>query len=195
LNAPAYPPEKLWNLANRLTLARIAVIPVIVCLLFFQGKVPSFFAALLYLLASLTDIVDGYLARKMKIVTRLGRFLDPLADKLLLTFALIMLIGLHRAPTWIVAIIIGREIAVTGLRGIAATENIIISASRLGKYKALSQSFAANLLILHYDYLSLPIHLLGTIFLWIALGMTLWSGADYFYRFFSKALSPDNRES
>jgi len=169
---------------------RIAVIPVIVCLLFFPGKVPSFLAAFLYLLAALTDIVDGYLARKMKIVTRLGRFLDPLADKLLLTSALIMLIGLHRAPTWIVTLIIGREIAVTGLRGIAATENIIISASRLGKYKALSQSIAANLLILHYDYFSLPIHLIGMVFLWIALAMTLWSGVDYFCRFFRKAFSP-----
>jgi len=183
-----YPPEKLWNLANRLTLARIAVIPVIVILLFFPAKLPSFLAALLYLLASLTDIVDGYLARRMKIVTRLGRFLDPLADKLLLTSALIMLIGLNRAPTWIVTIIIGREIAVTGLRGIAATENIIISASRLGKYKALSQSIATNLLILHYDYLSLPIERLGMIFLWIALVMTVWSGADYFVRFFKEAL-------
>ncbi len=162
---------------------------MIVVLLFFPAKLPSFFAALLYLLASLTDIVDGYLARRMKIVTRLGRFLDPLADKLLLTSALIMLIGLNRAPTWIVTIIIGREIAVTGLRGIAATENIIISASRLGKYKALSQSIATNLLILHYDYLSLPIERLGMIFLWIALIMTVWSGADYFVRFFKEALS------
>lgn len=187
-----YPPERLWNLANRLTLARIAVIPIIVCLLFFPGKVPSFLAALLYLLASLTDIVDGYLARRMKIVTRLGRFLDPLADKLLLTSALIMLIGLHRAPTWIVTIIIGREIAVTGLRGIAATENIIISASRLGKYKALSQSIATNLLILHFDYLSLPIERLGMLFLWIALVMTVWSGADYFVRFFRKALQSES---
>ncbi len=189
----AYPPEKLWNLANRLTLARIAVIPVIVILLFFPGKVPSFFAALFYLLASLTDIVDGYLARRMKIVTRLGRFLDPLADKLLLTSALIMLIGLNRAPAWMVAIIIGREIAVTGLRGIAVTENIIISASRLGKYKALSQSIATNLLILHYDYFTLPIHKLGMVFLWIALVMTVWSGIDYFVRFFKNAFS-DNTE-
>ena len=188
-----HPPEKLWNLANRLTLARIVVIPLIVVLLFFPGKVPSFFAALLYLLAALTDIVDGYLARRMKIVTRLGRFLDPLADKLLLTSALIMLIGLNRAPTWMVTIIIGREIAVTGLRGIAVTENIIISASRLGKYKALAQSIATNLLILHYDYLSLPIEKLGMIFLWIALVMTVWSGVDYFVRFFKKAF-PENTE-
>jgi len=186
-----YPPEKLWNLANRLTMIRILVIPVIVCLLFFTGRTASIAAALLYVLASLTDIVDGYLARKMGIVTHLGRFLDPMADKLLMTSALIMLIGLHRAPAWMVTIIIGREIAVTGLRGIAATEGIIISASKLGKYKTLSQTVAIVLLILHYSLFSLPVHQLGMIFLWIALIMTVWSGIDYFVRFFKEAFSPN----
>ncbi len=166
---------------------RIAVIPIIVCLLFFNGKTPSFLAALLYVLASLTDIVDGYLARRMKIVTRLGRFLDPLADKLLMTSTLIMLIGLHRVPAWIVVIIIGREIAVTGLRGIAATEEIIISASRLGKYKTLSQTIAIVFLVLNYSYFSLQVREIGLVFLWIALFMTIWSGADYFVRFFRMA--------
>ncbi len=166
---------------------RILVIPVIVGLLFFNGKTASFLAALLYVLASLTDVVDGYLARRMKIVTRLGRFLDPLADKLLMTSALIMLIGLHRVPAWIVAVIIGREIAVTGLRGIAASETIIISASRLGKYKTLSQTIAIVFLILYYPYFSVPVREIGLIFLWIALGMTVWSGVDYFVRFFKMA--------
>ena len=167
---------------------RIAVIPIIVCLLFFNGKTASFLAALLYVLASLTDIVDGYLARRMHIVTPIGRFLDPLADKLLMTAALIMLIGLHRVPAWIVTIIIGREIAVTGLRGIAATEDIIISASRLGKYKTLSQTIAIVFLILNYTYFSIPVREIGVLFLWIALGMTVWSGIDYFVRFFRMAL-------
>lgn len=169
---------------------RIFVIPIIVCLLFFSGKTASFLAALLYVLASLTDIVDGYLARRMKIVTRLGRFLDPLADKLLMTSTLIMLIGLHRVPAWMVTIIIGREIAITGLRGIAATEEIIISASKLGKYKTLSQSIAIVFLILHYPYFSIPVRGIGVIFLWIALVMTVWSGVDYFIRFFRKAFQP-----
>ncbi len=187
-----YPSEKLWNLANRLTMMRILVIPIIVFLLFFNGKLLNFLAALLYVLASLTDIIDGYLARKMKIVTRLGLFLDPLADKLLMTSAMIMLVGLHRVPAWIVTIIIGREIAVTGLRGIAATESIIISASMLGKYKTFSQTVAIVFLVLHYTYFSIPVRTIGVVFLWIALIMTVWSGIDYFVRFFKKAFQPDS---
>lgn len=166
------------------------MIPIIVLLLFFAGRTSSFIAALLYVLASLTDVVDGYLARKMEIVTRLGRFLDPLADKLLMTSALIMLIGLHRAPAWIVTIIIGREIAVTGLRGIAATEEIIISASKLGKYKTLSQTIAIVFLILNYSYFSIPVRQIGIVFLWVALFMTVWSGINYFVRFFKEAFAP-----
>jgi len=174
----------IWNLPNVLTILRIMAIPIIVLLLFFPGKVPSFVAALIFLFAAITDGLDGYIARRQKIVTTLGKFLDPLADKLLVITSLIMLIHLGRVPAWIVAIIAGREMAVTGLRAIAINEGIIISASQWGKYKTLLQFIATTILICHYPYYSIDFHNVGMIFLWAALVLTVWSGLDYFRGFF-----------
>ena len=174
----------IWNLPNALTIGRIMAIPIIVLLLFYPGKVISFFAAIIFLFAAITDGLDGYIARRQNIVTTLGKFLDPLADKLLVITSLIMLIHLGRVPAWIVAVIAGREMAVTGLRAIAINEGIIISASQLGKYKTLLQVIATTTLIGHYSYLSIDLHNVGMIFLWAALVLTVWSGVDYFRGFF-----------
>jgi CDP-diacylglycerol--glycerol-3-phosphate 3-phosphatidyltransferase len=174
----------IWNLPNALTIARIMAIPIIVLLLFYPGKVVSFIASIIFLVAAITDGLDGYIARRQNVVTTLGKFLDPLADKLLVITSLIMLIHLGRVPAWIVAIIAGREMAVTGLRAIAINEGIIIAASQLGKYKTLLQVIATTTLICHYSYYSIDFHNVGIIFLWAALVLTMWSGLEYFRGFF-----------
>ena len=180
------PSPKLLNLPNWLTLARIASVPVLLLLLLFGqgGPVTSAIAAVLFLLAVLTDLLDGYLARKYQLITNLGRFLDPLADKLLNSAALIMLIPLGRVPAWLAFLIIGREIAVTGLRGIAAAEGVVISASELGKQKTLTQNIALFLLIWHYPFFGLKADLIGYVLLWGALIITYWSGYAYFKAFY-----------
>ncbi len=174
----------VFNLPNSLTLLRIGVAPFLVAIfLISSSKLSSLCAAVLFSLASLTDWLDGYFARKRNVVTPLGKFLDPLADKLLVAVALIMLIHLNRVPSWMVAVIIGREIAVTGLRVIAAGEGMSIAATTLGKYKTTFQIFAVIGLLLHYDYFGVDFHVVGVSLLWIALFMTAWSGIDYFAKF------------
>ena len=113
----------------------------------------------------------------------MGKFLDPLADKILVSVTMIMLIPLERIPIWMVLIIIIREMAITGLRGIAANEKIVIQASRLGKHKTVFQAVSLLGLCLHYSYFNIDFHVVGMFFLWVALSLTLWSGGDYFYRF------------
>ncbi|MDY6862630.1 MAG: CDP-diacylglycerol--glycerol-3-phosphate 3-phosphatidyltransferase [Thermodesulfobacteriota bacterium] len=178
--------DKFFNIANTITLCRIAAIPVLIVLLYFSEKTICLISSLVFTLASITDLLDGYIARKFNIVTSLGKFLDPLADKLLVTVAMIMLISHGRVPAWMAAVIIGREIAVTGLRGIAVGEGIIIEANQLGKYKTTFQLLALIALIIHYDYFSINFHYIGIIFLWIALIITTFSGLDYFIKFFRK---------
>lgn len=177
-----------WNLSNSLTLFRIGFIPLIaLLLLFFPGRWPSFAAAFIFFLAALSDGFDGYLARRRNTVSNMGKLLDPLADKLLVCTVLILLIPLGRVEGWIVAVIIGREMAVTTLRGVAGTEGIVIAANRLGKFKNLAQLSATNILILHYDYFFLKIHLIGTILIWIALVLTVWSGIHYFVSYLRRS--------
>lgn len=185
---------KLMNLPNILTLARIAAVPVIVILLLFETKQTSFWAGIVFTLASITDWLDGYLARKWNIVTVLGKFLDPLADKLIVMAALIMLIPLERVPAWAVFVILAREMLVTGLRSIASSEGIVISASDLGKYKTIFQMVAIAGLLFHYrfywffgvevDFLYASFHNAGLFFFYISLLLTIWSGFDYLKKFF-----------
>ncbi|OEU58915.1 MAG: CDP-diacylglycerol--glycerol-3-phosphate 3-phosphatidyltransferase, partial [Desulfuromonadales bacterium C00003094] len=182
------------NLPNLLTLARIACIPLLMTLLLMEGRTSAFCAALVFSLAAITDWLDGYLARKWQVVTVLGKFLDPLADKLIVMAALIMLIPLGRVPAWAVFVLLAREIVITGLRSIAASEGIVISASNLGKYKTILQMVAIIGLLLHYDYywffglryewLHVSMQRFGLLFFWFALVLTLWSGIDYLFKFF-----------
>jgi len=183
----------IFNIPNILTLMRIAAIPLMVYLLFTGERESSFWAAALFSAASFTDWLDGFLARRMGIVTVFGKFLDPIADKLVVMAALIMIIPLGRVPAWMVLVILGREIIITGLRGIASSEGIVIEASDLGKFKTIFQIVAIIALLLHYDYhwffssahpaLLANMHNVGMFYLWIAFFITVWSGADYLFRF------------
>jgi len=192
MNPP--PREKLYTLPNFLTLLRIIFVPVIIVIGLtiagseptFSNRLLSFFGGLAILLAAISDILDGYLARKWKIVTRLGVLFDPLADKLVILVALIIMIPLHRVPAWAVSLFLLREMAVTSLRGFAAAEGMFIEATKLGKYKAAFQSLAVGLIFLFYPYFSVDWYQVGLVFLWLALALTLISGFDYFYRFFQE---------
>jgi CDP-diacylglycerol--glycerol-3-phosphate 3-phosphatidyltransferase len=175
--------KSIFNLPNSLTLFRVACIPVLVILLFFPHKATSFLAALVFGLASISDLLDGFLARRQQLVTTFGKFLDPLADKLVVSAALIMLIPLGRAPAWMVVVIVGRELAITGLRSMAVSEGKVISADELGKKKMVFQIVAILGLLLHYEYFGIDLHAVGMFFLWLAVVVTLWSGFNYFRRF------------
>lgn len=172
------------NMPNMLSLARVAAVPVIIILLIFPGKVLSLIAAIFFLLICVTDWLDGYVARKKGLVTSLGKFLDPLADKLLIMSSFIMLIPAGRIPAWVVALIVSREIFVTGLRAVASDIGVVISAGKLGKLKTVFQIISVAALVAHYPYYGLDFHTLGIIALIPAFVLTMWSGAEYFYNFF-----------
>lgn len=183
----------ILNIPNILTMMRIAAIPLMALLLMSPSKANGFWAAAVFALASITDWLDGYLARRMEIVTVFGKFLDPIADKLIVMAALIMILPFGWVPAWMVLIILGREIIITGLRGIASSEGIVIQASDLGKFKTIFQIVAILGLLLHYDYnwlfgiehvwLHVNMHNVGMFYLWIATVLTVWSGMDYLVRF------------
>lgn len=183
----------ILNIPNILTMARIAAIPVMAVLLLSPSQSAGFWAAAVFSLASITDWLDGYLARRMGIVTVFGKFLDPIADKLIVTAALIMILPFGRVPAWMVLVILSREIIITGLRGIASSEGIVIQASDLGKFKTIFQLVAIIGLLLHFDYnwffgiehslVRVNMHNVGMFFLWIATLLTAWSGIDYMVRF------------
>ena len=160
-------------------------VPVIVVLMTYPTRLDCFFATILFVIASLTDYMDGYLARKFNQVSTLGKFLDPLADKLLISSSLIMTASLGLVPGWMVVIIVVREIAVTGLRSLASTKRVIIESTLLAKYKTTLQAFATAFLLLNYNYFSIDFHFIGIVFLWAALISTIWSGFEYFYKFFT----------
>lgn len=173
------------TLPNLLSLLRITLIPLLVYFLTDTDRLFSALAALTFFVASLTDFLDGYFARRHGHITNLGKLLDPLADKLLVASALIMLAAtdrLPRVPAWMVVVIIGRELAVTGLRGIASGEGVILQAEALGKYKMIFQIFALHGLLIHYQYVSVDFHVAGMYFLWISLVLGVWSGVDYHIR-------------
>ena len=159
---------------NSLTLFRIVAVPLIVILLMFPNRLCALIAALLFSAAAITDYLDGFFARKRGLVTNLGKVMDPVADKLLVSSAFVMLASLGWVPAWMACIIIGREIAVTGLRNIIA---------ELGKYKTGFQIAAIIPLIIHYPLFGINVQTVGWVFLWGALVFTIWSGADYFIKF------------
>lgn len=168
------------NIANKITLIRIAMIPVFMILMLVEFPFHMEAALAVFLLASLTDHLDGHLARKYNLVTDFGKFMDPLADKLLVTGAFVILIQLGRIEAWIVFVILAREFAVTGLRTIASNQNLVIAASNLGKTKTVTQIVTICVLILDnfpFSLINLPIN---TIAIYAALFITVWSGIDYF---------------
>jgi CDP-diacylglycerol--glycerol-3-phosphate 3-phosphatidyltransferase len=174
---------------NLLTLFRIAAVPIIIILMLFPNRVCVFIAALVFSAAAITDYLDGFYARKRNMVTTLGKVMDPVADKLLVSSAFIMLAALDWVPAWMVCIIIGRELAVTGLRNIIAGKGEDLSASKLGKFKTGFQIAAIIPLMIHFPFFGLNVQAIGNLFLWGALAFTIWSGADYFIR--SRSLLQD----
>src|SRR5688572_27173690 len=170
------------NLPNGLTLMRIFLVPILVAVLLTKYNV--LVAALIFLAASLTDLLDGYLARKREQVTTLGVLLDPVADKLLISSAFISLVQLQIVPAWMVVIIIGREFAVSGLRSIASSQGFTIDASKTGKIKMATQVAAITLMILGIQY---PLFkALGGIALWFVVIFAIWSAIEYFQTFWTK---------
>ncbi|PLR86178.1 CDP-diacylglycerol--glycerol-3-phosphate 3-phosphatidyltransferase [Bacillus sp. V33-4] len=180
------------NLPNKITISRILLIPVFLIVMlapfdwgnmsFIGAELPvtHFIGAIIFIIASTTDWIDGYYARKYDLVTNLGKFLDPLADKLLVSAALIVLVDLELAASWIVIVIISREFAVTGLRLVLAGEGEVVAANMLGKIKTWTQIIAISALLLHnaiFELVSIPFDQLA---LWVAMFFTIWSGWDYF---------------
>jgi len=163
------------SLPNQITLARIALIPLMMLAMPFN----QWAGMIIFLAAACTDGIDGYIARKYYLITNLGKFLDPLADKLLISAALIYMVQIDRLSAWIVVLIISREFAVTGLRLVAAGSGEVIAAGTLGKWKTVSQIIAVALLMIADTPLR---YTLSQVMIWAALILTLWSGIDYFYR-------------
>lgn len=200
-------PSRFWNLPNVLTVSRILLILPFMFFMYAEFARPdsaaNLWAFAIFILAAITDWVDGVVARRWNAVTPLGMLFDPLADKLLVTSALVMLSVFHAVhggmvgtPAWMALIIIARELAVTGLRGMASAEGVVISASAGGKLKMIAQMVALGGLILQgarhegfrFDFLGLTFDagIVGYVALWVALILTLWSGLVYFYRFLGK---------
>ncbi len=170
---------------NLLTLGRIALVPVLVYLLQFSGPIPSAIAAGLFFLAAITDFLDGYIARNYGSGTTLGKFLDPLADKLIVITVLIMLAGMARAPrvpSWLVVVLVSRELIITGLRAIAAAEGFVLAAEELGKHKMTLQCIALQGLLVHYTYFHVDFFAAGIFVLWLATALSIWSAIDYVVR-------------
>ena len=183
--------SQLGALPNLLSLGRIALVPVIAALVYSSTPAARLVAGGLFVVACITDFLDGWLARRHGITTALGQFLDPLADKLLVCTALIMMVGHGPSPrvsAWMVAVIVVRELAVTGLRGIAVREGVVLPAEELGKYKVVFQMFAVDGLLIHHRYgipgipLAIDFAAAGALFMWVALVFSIWSCLDYFIR-------------
>lgn len=174
--------SKIFNVPNTLSLIRVFLAPLVLLFLSLRIDTPIFselpdvswgdvLAAAVFIVASITDAFDGYIARKYKLVTTLGKFIDPLADKVLVIAAMLALIELGRLPAWIVMVIITREFIVTGLRLVAAAEGVVIAASKGGKLKTVCQIIALVMLILNIPG--------GMVLMWVAMILTVWSGMDY----------------
>src|SRR5688572_30454809 len=186
-SSSAADPGAFWNLPNTITVLRAAVVPVLLLYPLVPGESGSTVMAWIFIVAAVSDLVDGWLARRGKQVTHIGVLLDPLADKLLVSTALIVLLAMGRIPiwaTWMVVTIVGRELAVTGLRGIASAGGQIVAASGLGKLKTVAQNIAVGALLFHYPTLGLDAHVVGLAFLFIATALTIASGYRYFADYF-----------
>jgi len=184
--------RETFNLPNTITFLRISVVPFLFVLLSSPGKFWSLVIAGLFVIASITDFFDGYIARKYNLITTMGKFLDPIADKLIVDTAMILMIQIHHIPAWIVAITIIRDLIVDVIRSIASSEGIYIQASILGKQKTLAQNIAVTALIIHYSIFGIDAHAVGTVILYIALFFTIYSGIDYFIKFYQTTVQKDN---
>jgi CDP-diacylglycerol--glycerol-3-phosphate 3-phosphatidyltransferase len=180
--------RRIINLPNAITLLRIGILPVLFLVLLEPGETLSLAIAILFILAALTDLLDGYVARRYNIVTRIGKLLDPIADKIIMSTAMVLLIPIGRIPAWVVALMVMRDFAVDGLRSMAAAEGHVIEASDLGKYKTFCQIIAVSALIIHYPIYGIDPASIGTAFIYVALVLSMWSGFDYLVRFYKATI-------
>lgn len=174
----------MMNVPNALTVFRIMAVPFIIALLYFPSPTTCLLATIFFLVAILTDLADGFWARKYNQVTNFGKFLDPLADKILIASVLIMLVELNWVPAWIAIIVIVRELLVTGLRAIAADKGQVIAADKYGKMKTIMQSVALVPLIYHYPFFGIDTAAVGFLLLLVAVVLTVYSGWNYLYGFY-----------
>ena len=216
--------QEFFNLPNMLTMFRILVIPVVLVFVYYENRVNSFIATCLFAAASITDYFDGWLARRRGQTTVLGKFLDPLADKLIVTSVLVMLVPLGRIPAWVVVLLLARELSITGLRGIAVTEGMVIAASQGGKWKTAFQLTGILGLLIHYPYpiavispflqnlvagtwfhrllaeFGIPVrpwvdfHVVGLWLIYMSLFFSIFSATQYFLRFV-KAINKKDQET
>ena len=182
--------QSFWNIPNMLTLMRIAMVPVVAGMLWNPPTpIECIIACALFSVAMITDVIDGYLARKWNLVSPIGAFLDPLADKLMVTTVLIMMIPLSWVPAWAVALMLCREITITGLRGIASQQNLVIAAGGMGKIKTSFQSVSIGFLLWQYP-VDFPIigmirpNICGIVFLYISLFFAMTSALEYFILYY-----------
>jgi len=186
--------RELTNLPNLVTMSRVVMIPVILIFIDNFNPLRSFVASMLYLVAAAGDFLDGYLARSRGEVSMLGKFLDPLADKLLVTAVLVYMVALSRVPAWIVVVLIGRDLAISGLRSIAAAQGLVIAASDGGKIKTALQLVAIMMLLVYFRYpvlgtsIMLDYYVVGNWILFISMGVSLFSGVQYLRHFLAAAL-------
>ncbi len=190
--------REFWNLPNAITLTRIALIPVFLWFTWYESREDSFIAAVIYAATGATDFLDGWVARRKNLVTVIGKFLDPLADKLIVMAALVMLVHLGRVAAWVVIVIMAREFIVTGLRTIAMSEGIVIAAGQEGKHKTAFQVAGITFLLLHYTYpidaiffsFDLDANRVGTWLLYASLVFSVWSAWTYFANFVRAVYGP-----
>ncbi|HEU4685217.1 MAG TPA: CDP-diacylglycerol--glycerol-3-phosphate 3-phosphatidyltransferase [Nitrospira sp.] len=183
--------QESLNLPNLITLVRILLIPIFVILFATPTSDRSLIAAIVFVTAALSDLLDGYIARRTGQVTRLGKLLDPIADKLLVLSALILLLNIDRVSALVAILVIAREVAVTGIRAIAAGEGMIIAAETTGKYKMALQIVAITLLILEGSDLGElgNLHLAGTVTLYLSLVLGYVSGGQYVWSFWKQVVA------
>jgi len=190
--------EKFWNLPNTITVVRVGVVPILLLLPWFPDRSGSLFIGWCFTIAGFSDLLDGWLARRGQQVTRIGKLLDPLADKLIVSTALIVLVATMRIPpwaTWMAVVIVGRELAVTGLRGLASSQGQVMAASGYGKIKTFAQNVAIGAMIFYYPSLIISFHAIGLALLGLATALTLWSGYAYFADYFRGGEQGDPPES
>jgi CDP-diacylglycerol--glycerol-3-phosphate 3-phosphatidyltransferase len=178
----------IWKrrLPNLITFGRIAFVPPVVIALHFDTYRAGVTAAAFFILASLSDFFDGYFARNYQAESILGKFLDPVADKLLVTAALVMLIPLSRVSALLVFLLLARDVLVGGLRAVAATQKFVIGAGWVGKWKTGAQMVAIPCLMIKEPLLGVPLLPTGQALLWVSLGLSIYSGAQYVWGFFSQ---------
>jgi CDP-diacylglycerol---glycerol-3-phosphate 3-phosphatidyltransferase len=186
--------RELTNLPNLVTMGRVVVIPFVLLFIDNFNPLRTFIASLLYLVAAAGDFLDGYLARSRGQVSMLGKFLDPLADKLIVNAVLVYMVALGRVPPWVVVVLIGRDLAVNGLRSIGSAQGLVIAASDGGKIKTALQLVAIMLLLIHFRYpvlgvnLTVDYHWAGLGLLYLSTVVSLYSGGQYMRHFLSAAL-------